>query len=345
MENNAILKDLEDFTNTFPFFDEIKGSTFFITGATGLVGSTLVKCLYYANEKLDLNIKIIGLSRSKEKSENEFKGYPKIKWIIQDMEDNFSFIDKVDYIIHAASPTQSRYLAEKPVEVLTETINGANNIFRFGLSKEIKSIVYLSSIEMYGKNLDKSKLIEEDETFPLNPLSSRNSYPISKRAIECLAFGYFNEFGLPIKIVRLAQVIGPEAGQSDHRITMELARAVTDNKDIVLRTNGESMHSYLYTIDAANSILFALLKGKNGEAYNSANIATYSSIKDLCYFVIKNFNPKIKLRFDIDKDAPYPPNTFINIDSNKLIDMGWKPKYNLREIYQRVIHSLIAKRI
>ena len=67
--NNIVLQsDLEQFAQSFPFAEDLKDSTVLITGATGLIGSTLTRALACLNRKYDLNIKILALARSREKA-------------------------------------------------------------------------------------------------------------------------------------------------------------------------------------------------------------------------------------------------------------------------------------
>lgn len=51
---------------------KLKNKTILITGATGLIGSNLVKYLLSLNEQLDLNVRVLALIRSKEKAQNVF---------------------------------------------------------------------------------------------------------------------------------------------------------------------------------------------------------------------------------------------------------------------------------
>ena len=60
---SVLTKDIKQFTTSFPFRQKIHGSYVLVTGATGLIGSTLIRCLLAINE----DIHIIAPIRDKEK--------------------------------------------------------------------------------------------------------------------------------------------------------------------------------------------------------------------------------------------------------------------------------------
>ena len=64
------------------------------------------------------------------------------------------------------------------------------------------------------------------------------------------------------------------------------------NEDIILHTTGELSRCYCYTIDAVTAMLYILLRGKDGEAYNVANEDTYISIREMAELVASTFNPQ-----------------------------------------------------
>lgn len=108
-------------------------------------------------------------------------------------------------------------------------------------------------------------------------------------------------------------------------------------EDIVLHTKGDSARSYCYTIDAVNAILYILLKGADGDAYNVANEDTYISALGTAEYLQKKFNPSIKVRIELDDHYGYPPATKLRLSAAKLRALGWKPQYGLKEIFSSLI--------
>ena len=114
--NSIFQNDLEEIIST-PLIDweELRNKKIFITGATGLIGSILVKAIILKNKKEKLDIKLILLVRNKKEAEKIF-GEENIEYIISSIEKYKPTNLEIDYIIHGASPTKSKYFIEKPVE-------------------------------------------------------------------------------------------------------------------------------------------------------------------------------------------------------------------------------------
>ena len=283
-----------------------------------------------------MNLEIIGVARNPEKVDRMC--FPaNILWLYQDMSQELKITKKVDYIFHTACPTQSQYLSQKPVEVITDTVQGAQNVFSF--AREMRAaVVYLSSIEVYGK-MDMEDMVDENAYGYINHLNSRSSYPESKKLIECLAAGYAAEYGADIKIARLTQTLGAGIDKADNRVFAQFAKAAIHSKDIVLHTEGKSAKSYVYTMDVIHALFYILLKGKKGEAYNVANEESFISIYELAQFVIEKFNPNIKVRVE-KKEMGYAPETKVNLDTEKLRALGWACHFGLFQMFERLIRYM-----
>lgn len=110
-------------------------------------------------------------------------------------------------------------------------------------------------------------LTEEKQGY-LDPMATRSSYPLAKRAAEALCHNYASEYGVSAKVARLAQTFGAGVAIEDNRVFAQFAKAVIKQQDITLNTTGELSRSYCYTIDAVSAMLYIMLRGEAGEAYN-----------------------------------------------------------------------------
>lgn len=336
MENIIVKRDLNFFVEHIPFLDNIRNSSFLVTGATGLIGSTLIKCLLAANEKYDANIKIVAMARNQEKAKAIFGGRS-IHWIFQDMTQLLMDVDStIDYIVHCANSTSSKFYVEYPVENINTAYLGTNNILNFAKNNNVKSVVYLSSLESYG-TIDDDKEITEDVMGYITPTDVRSSYSLGKRATECLCHCYAKEYGVPVKMARLTQTFGAGVSLEDNRVFAQFAKSIIKSEDIVLHTKGESAKPYCYTIDCIYAILYILIVGKNGEAYNVANSDTYISIYDMAKFLVDNFNPQCKAIIELNDNMGYAPVTHLNLKTDRLKSLGWKPFYSLKDMYSQLI--------
>lgn len=336
---NVILKrNIDEFVKSFALANSFSNASFLITGGTGLIGSILIKTLIAMNK----NIKIIAPIRNMQKALGMFSKYELqyINFIECDLLSyNYNHIDIVDYIVHCAAPTASKYFVSHPVETFNSIINSTQQILKYAKLHPVKGFVYLSSLEIYGTISDDVKYISEDYQGYLDPTSIRSSYPIAKRATENICASYADEYHVPVKIARLTQTTGAGVSDNDDRVIVQFSRLASQNKDIILYTLGNSARPYCYTMDCMGAILYILLKGNVGEAYNIANQETYISAKNLAYFIKDNFAPQINIRIEIDKNKGYAPETKIKLSTNKLYQLGWRPKYSLYDIIDNLITS------
>lgn len=324
-------QDLIFFASNFEFKDQIKGKTVLVTGATGLIGSLLVKGMLALNSMFDCRISIIALARNPNKTFAKNS----VIWILQDITQPLTITAKVNYIFHCAAVTSSSQMMEHPAKTLLTTFEGTAEILRFARYASVESTVFLSSIESYGSFTTDKEISEEDSGY-INPLLPRSCYPIGKKAAETLCSCFYAEYDSPVKIARLTQTFGPGVQSDDNRVFAQFARSVIEKKPIVLHTEGTSSKPYCYTVDALNALFYILFKGQNGEAYNVANPSTYISIRDMAEMVASKFGAaSVKIeKFD---NLGYAPPTLSRLGVEKLLKIGWEPRYSLEEMFTRLI--------
>jgi len=341
---NAILEqDIELFAQQFALKDELRKKTIAITGATGLLGACMVRCLLKLNSQQNLGLRILAVVRNIAKAEVMFgKQNDVLVFYAYNFSKNeiFNPTEKIDFIVHFASPTASKYFVEYPVETMVAVFNGTKKLLDYARTNQTQSVLLASSLEVYGTITNDSKPLTEDAQGFLNPMDVRSSYPMAKRAAETLCHNYAKEYGTHTKVARLAQTFGAGVTKNDNRVFAQFARSIINGEDIIMHTKGELCRCYCYTTDAIAAMLYILLRGKDGEAYNVANETTYISIKDMATFLAETFNPKIKVVVELKENMGYSPTTKLRLSTNKIQQLGWTPHYNLQEMFHRLIESL-----
>lgn len=310
---------------------------YLITGATGLIGSALVKRLVACNVSLTCPV------RNLDKARQIFDAdiYDSVRWVETSVESYLhNLSEEYDYIIHCASPTASKLFVEKPVETIRFGIETTTDLLNYASNNSIKGMVYLSSLESYGTILDDAESVCEEVQGYVNPLESRSSYNIAKRTCESLCHAYAYEYKVPVKIVRLTQTVSPLISMDDMRVFAQFARLAASGKDIELHTEGTACRQYIHISDAVDAILCVLYKGAPGEAYNAAREDSYISVRDMANFIQDNFNPAGKVVFHLRDDMGYAPTTKIRMNTGKLQDLGWTAKYSLYDMFKDVIESI-----
>lgn len=305
---------------------KLKNSTFLISGATGFIPSYLVKTLL----ALDKNIRIIGIIRDKDKAKKIFLPNKNLKLIIQDISIPLLIKERIDYIIHAASPASPKYYSLDPVNTLKSNILGSFHLLELAKQKQVKGYLFFSSGEIYGE---------------IDPINVRACYAEGKRAGESLAIAYSTEFNIPIKIVRLFHTYGPGMTLGDGRVFSDFVADIVNSRNIVMKSEGKVKRCFCYISDMIAGIFTVLLKGQAGSVYNLGNNRAEISVKDLANLLVNLF-PQKKLRVireKREKTERYIETNILNNrpDTSKIRSLGWKAKYGLGKGFRRTINSFL----
>lgn len=343
MNNQILIEDTKAFAESFELSESLRGKTFLITGATGLIGSVMIKCLLALNRKWALGIKVVAVIRDMDKAKtvfaDEFSDIEFKKLNLNEINTS-SIGENVDYIVHLASPTASKYFIEHPVETLRTAIEGTTAVLEYAKTVGVKGMVYASSLEVYGCN-DTDEWLDEDFQGYVNPVETRSSYNMGKRAAECLCHAYAEEYGVPVMAARFTQVFGAGILESENRVFAQFTRSIINGVNIEIHTEGLSAKPYCYTTDAVSAVLYMLLEGKIGETYNVANKDTYISIRDMAYMLKDHFNPDISVNICPKENQGYAPQTKLKLSTDKMEALGWKPHYNLQSMFDRLIKYML----
>ncbi len=339
-------EDLDYIADSELPFEELYHSTVMVTGATGLVGSLVVKALLNMNRLKNAGIRVVALVRNEEKARSVFEDCfsEGLIFLVGDVAAPLEVTGDVDYIIHAASPTASKFFVEHPVETILTAVNGTRNVLELAKEKNSKGVVYLSSMEAYGITDPSQECVREKDLGYIDVLNVRSSYSEGKRMCECLCASYASEYGVNVKIARLAQTFGAGISKEETRVFAQFAKSAINKTDIVLHTLGQSVGNYCYTRDVVKAVLLLLIRGNAGEAYTVANEESNATIADMARMVAREFGSgQVNVVFDIPENLAsmgYAPDVKMKLNSDKLQALGWKPEVSLRETYERMIGSL-----
>lgn len=281
-------------------WDKLSGCNILITGATGLIGSCLVEVLLTHPGK-DYHVYASG--RNEDRAKLRFKEYtddPSFHFIKYDVSEPLEGDTRFDFIIHAASNASPNFFATKPVEVIKSNIIGVSNLMDYGLHHGLKRFLFVSSGEVYGEG--DGRVFTEDYSGYVDPTSPRSCYPSSKRAAETLCVSYGAEYGVETIIARPCHTYGPHFTESDNRVYAQFIRNVLNGEDIVMKSTGEQYRSWCYVVDCVSAMLYILLKGENGEAYNIADEKSNITIKELAEIIAEIGGKKVVMDLPSDME-------------------------------------------
>jgi len=320
----------------------LKNSTIVITGATGLIGSNLVNAIAYNNQEKKLGLKMILPVRNTDQA-NKMFNWTGAEIVSYNLGECLEMSKPVEYIIHLASPTSSRFFVERPADTLSANIEGTKALLEQAKEWSVKKFIYLSSMEVYGFP-KKGHKVAENELGSFETMNARNSYPLAKITCEALCNSYFVQHNVPAVVLRATQTFGPGVKYEDGRVFAEFMRCALENKDIVLKTAGLTERSYLYTGDAVSAILVSILRGIPGQAYTIANPETYCSIREMAEMVIAGLTDSdIQVVIGSDETSSksgYADTLYMDLDVHKIESLGWRPMVGLIDMYSRMIRGV-----
>lgn len=319
------------------------GATIVITGATGLIGQTLVGA-FLAREELCLTgTRVIALVRNLQKGHRLFGSHSGLQFITWDAtapQQGLEQIEHADYVFHCANMTDSAAFVNNPVEVIQTTVGGAEAMLQLAQRTGAR-LCLLSTMETYGEVMSQEPLKEGQGGF-LDAMLVRNSYPEAKRLDEALVAAYVSEYGVQAVVARLTQTFGPGVAKDDGRVFAYFARCACNGEDIVMLTKGTKQNAYLYTADAVSALLCIASKGEAGRAYNVANNTTFCEVRQMAQLVADSFGGReTAVRFEIDEEAAqrFRKGSMLRLDTTALRGLGWKPRVGLKDMYARMMED------
>ena len=315
-----------------------------LTGASGLIGTLLVDVLMSKNKKERLNCKIYAVGRNEKKARERFTDYWNdscFQFIQMDVNKPIQWEQNIDYIIHAASNTHPKLYASDPVGSLMTNLEGTYNLLEYGRTHNMKRMLFLSSVEIYGQALHSDDVFDEKYCGYIDCNGVRACYPERKRAGEALCNAYISKYGMDIVIPRLSRVYGPTMRLDDSKAMSQFLMNGVRGEDIVLKSQGLQKFSYCYVGDVVQGLLYCLLKGECGEAYNIADVKTDLLLKDITQYIASLNGRKVAFDLpDVMEQKGFSKVTVGVMDSTKLQRLGWYPFDDLKSGLKKTIEVL-----
>lgn len=336
IENKQYQELLKRINEDFPLWAEMNGKGLLISGVSGMLGSLLVDAVMLRNQDLEVEdrCRIIGIGRNQTAAKRRFKYWlntNEFLFLPHDISLPLPNIDQnIDFFIHAASPADPVAYVAEPVNTICANVLGTQNILQQAARQNTGRFLLCSSVEIYGENRGKKERFEEDDCGYLNCNTLRGGYPEAKRVSEALCQAYIAEKNVDTVIIRLPRCYGPTMRMTDSKALAQFIKKALAQEDIVLKSAGNQFYSFLYAADAVLAILWVLLRGKTGGAYNAGDDQSDITLIALADMIAKRAGTKV--RFEIPEETErkgYSTATKALLDAGKLKKLGWTPRYTI----------------
>lgn len=326
------------------------GKTVLVTGASGFIGSLLIRAVLLHAEKANQNINVIAMVRDVKKAGSMFAHEVEsgmLQFLEGDVTEPVKYSGKADYIIHCASnASPDKYLAD-PVGTMKINFYGTMNLLEYARSVNATKFLYVSTIEIYGKTQG-IDVISEDDYGYISSLNVRSCYPESKKCCENLVCSYGDQYKLPVVIGRLPYIYGAGMSENDTKVCAMFARSVASGNDIVLKSEGKQLRSYTYVSDAISGLLVVMLNGENLQAYNIASKESVITIADMARRSCELFPQKnVSVKFDLPDEQDKKRFSFIEnavLCGERLEMLGWQARVSLDEGLKMAVEDQIERK-
>ena len=260
----------------------MQGARLLITGGTGFVGTSYVRAFRMKSEKPDLFSQLILGSRHPVSIIDR-----DIRHVSIDMDDSHLSLPEVDVILHAATPASAKLNSESPDIMYSTIVQGMRNLINAisNWSRPPK-VVFTSSGAVYRNEQLSKKQIDEMTNIDINTLIdaySRGKFEAEKLLLEASSAGICEAV-----ILRLFTFSGIDIPRNKHFAIGNFVRDAVTYQRIVVRSDGQSMRSYLDQRDMVNWINSAIREGRSGNIYHIGSEEAIS-IAQLAHLVAKRF--------------------------------------------------------
>lgn len=334
-DNALWISDIDRVSSILPELDNMAGKSVLITGAAGLICSSVVDILFRYNDTHKNHIQIYAAGRWLKEMEDRFHAQidrSDFHFVAYDASRTDNTIDcAVDYIIHGASNAHPSLIVQEPVETMMSNFLGMKCLLDYARSCSAKRVLYISSSEVYGQKKG-GEPFKEGQYGYIDLLNARNSYSVGKRAAETLCISYAVEYGVESVIVRPGHIYGPTASPRDNRVSSAWAFQAARGEDIIMKSDGTQIRSYCYSLDCASAILKVLLTGENCQAYNISNPKSIINIKHMGEILAKAGEVHLRMESASNEDIKgFNPMSNSSLESESLLALGWSGCFNAEE--------------
>lgn len=343
-DNKQWLADIDRVIEILPELDELSGKSVMITGAAGLICSSVVYILLRYNDTHEGKIQILAAGRWLDEMRGSFgeltdrEDFTFVRYDASKTDDRLDV--RADYIIHGASNAFPEMIVKEPVETMLSNFLGMKYLLDYAKDNGTRRLLYISSSEVYGKK-EGSEPYREGEYGYIDLLDPRSSYSVGKRAAETLCASYFAEYGIGSVIVRPGHIYGPTSSVHDNRVSSAWAYAAARGEDIVMKSDGSQLRSYCYCLDCASAILKVLLCGEDTHAYNISNPDSIISIREMAELLVKNGGTKLVTELPTEAERKgFNPMSNSSLESEGLISLGWRGCFDAQTGFAHTVEIL-----
>ncbi|AVH67745.1 NAD-dependent dehydratase [Nostoc sp. 'Peltigera membranacea cyanobiont' 213] len=290
-----------------------------VTGGAGFIGSHLIDRLMTEGHEL---ICLDNFYTGHKRNILKWLGNPYFELIRHDITEPIRL--EVDQIYHLACPASPVHYQYNPVKTVKTNVMGTLNML--GLAKRVKARFFLASTsEVYGDPEVHPQV--EEYRGSVNPIGIRSCYDEGKRIAETLAFDYYRQNKVDIRVVRIFNTYGPRMLENDGRVVSNFIVQALRGNPLTVYGDGSQTRSFCYVSDLVEGFIRLMNSDYIGPV-NLGNPGEYT-ILQLAQAVQNMIDPDSKIKFEaLPSDDPRRRQPDITKAKTWL---NWEPTIPLQE--------------
>lgn len=257
-----------------PLLRPLQGETLLVTGGAGFVCSYFVDTIAHLNREWPTPCQVIcvdNLITGQASRLSHLQNRPDIRFVQHDLSQPLPLEGSMRWMIHGAGIASPTTYRKYPLETIAVNVHGTERVLELAREHQARSVVYLSSSEIYGDPPAEWIPTPEDYRGSVSCTGPRACYDESKRLAETLCMAYHRQFDVPVSIVRPFNVYGPGQRLDDGRVVPDLISAALRREPLVLFSDGRATRAFCYIRDAIGAIWHVLMAQGHGDIYNIGN--------------------------------------------------------------------------
>ena len=302
-----------------------------VTGGAGFIGSHLIdRLMNQGHEVLCLDNFYTGSKQNILK----WLDNPKFELVRHDITEPIRL--EVDQVYHLACPASPVHYQFNPVKTIKTNVMGTLNML--GLAKRVKARFLLASTsEVYG-DPDVHPQSEEYRG-NVNCIGPRSCYDEGKRVAETLAFEYYREHKVDIRVARIFNTYGPRMQEQDGRVVSNFIVQSIKGTPLTIYGDGSQTRSFCYVSDLVEGLM-RLMNGDFVGPVNLGNPGEYT-ILELAQIIQGMINPDTELIYKpLPEDDPKQRQPNITRAQTYL---NWEPTIPLKEGLEMTIKDFKSR--
>lgn len=271
------------------FWPDLEGKRLLLTGMTGPIGLWTLSVLDLLERTVGLAYSATVVSRDPSRfltRHPHFRSSRAITWLTGDIRRIELPQVPYDFVIHGATTrAEDTFRGESASEKFDTVVRGTENVLHQLPVGAGTRLLFVSSGSVYGTSLlPEGTLIPQG--WPEAPaLTEGNALGHAKRAAEYRVLTFHEErLDITALVARCFSFVGPGLPTDFHYALGNFLAAALEKRDIVVRSSGSAIRSYLYFGDMVAWLLGSLIAGTHGSIYHIGSESGIS-IRDLAHLV------------------------------------------------------------